>query len=303
MATVSQALRTLVAVERRDSPVYQRSFWLIGPPLAIFVIFFVLPVGALLLLSINEPFQASLRPRANFTLENYAHFFTEPLFTDALVRTYWVSLEVTALSLLIGYPLAYLMARTESPGRSNLLMMLVLTPLQVDVIIRAYGLMVILGDVGLINSSLMKLGWITNPLPLMFNEFGVVVTLLHVGVPIMVISLMGSIRNIDPALEEAARSLGASRLRTFLRITWPLSLPGVLAGSLLVFVIAVSSYTVPRLVGGGKVVTLSTLMYNKIQTSAEWQLGAAVAAVLLITSLIVVYLYQRLTQRSIGGLV
>ncbi|MBM4425035.1 MAG: ABC transporter permease [Chloroflexi bacterium] len=284
-------------------PLRQRSFWLVAPPLLVFVVFFAIPVGTLLLLSFNAPNQATLRPEANFALGNYQHFFDEELFTDALTRTYWISLEVTVLSLVIGYPLSYLMARTQSPRWSNLLMILVLTPLQVDTVIRAYGMVIIFGDVGLVNSALLYWQMISAPIPLMFNDFGVVVTLLHVGVPVMVLSLMGAMQNIDPALEEAARSLGANRFITFLRVTWPLSLPGVLAGSLLVFVTALSSYTVPRIAGGGKVVTLSTLMYNKIQTNAEWQLGAAVGAVLLVTSLIVVYFYQRLTQRSIGGLV
>ena len=284
----------------REWPFRQRSFWLIGPPLATFLFFSVFPVGALLFLSFNRPNQASLRPAADFNLGNYNHFFTEELFTDALVRTYWISLEVTIVSLLIGYPLGYLMARTEDRRQSNFLMILVLTPLQVDTVIRAYGMMIILGDVGLINSALLAARLIPTPLPLMFNEFGVIVTLLHIGVPIMVLSLMGAMQNIDPELEEAARSLGANRLITFLRVTWPLSMPGVLAGSLLVFVIAASSYTVPRIMGGGKVVTLSTLMYNKIQSSAEWQMGATVGVILLMTSLIIVYFYQRSTPHPLG---
>jgi putative spermidine/putrescine transport system permease protein len=272
-------------------------------PLGVFLFFFVLPTGALLALSLNHPSDVTLTVQPQLTLENYCHFFGGSLYVTALVRSFILSIVVVLLALALGYPLAYVMARTRDPRRTNLYLMLVLIPLQVDTIIRAYGLMILLGDVGLINSTLLRWGLIEQATPMMFNSTGVVIALLHTGIPIMVLSLMGVLRDIDPVLEEAARNLGASQWQAFVRGVWPLSLPGVLACSLLVFGLGISAYTVPALLGGGKVVTLSTLMFDQIQHFSRWQFGTAIGVVLLITTLPVVYVYHWAIQRHIGGLV
>jgi putative spermidine/putrescine transport system permease protein len=140
-------------------------------------------------------------------------------------------------------------------------------------------------------------------LPLMYNAFGVVVGLVQLSLPFMVLSLIGIIQGIDPALEEAARSLGASRWRTFFTITFPLTMPGVLAGSLLVFAIAIGSYAVPVLMGGWKVVVMPLHIYQQIAEVANWQFGAAIAGLLFSISLVAVFIYHRYTQKYIGGLV
>jgi putative spermidine/putrescine transport system permease protein len=175
--------------------------------------------------------------------------------------------------------------------------------MQLDLIIRMYGLMVLLGDTGLINDALLRAGIISSPLPLMYNAFGVIVGLVQLSLPFMILSLIGIIQGIDPSLEEAARSLGASRWRTFFTITFPLSMPGVLAGSLLVFAIAIGSYAVPVLMGGWRVVVTPLHIYQQIAESANWQFGAAIAGVLFTISLLAVFVYHRYTQKFIGGLV
>ena len=137
----------------------------------------------------------------------------------------------------------------------------------------------------------------------MYNAFGVVVGLVQLCLPFMILSLIGIIQGIDPSLEEAARSLGASRWRTFFNVTFPLSMPGVLAGSLLVFAIAIGSYAVPVLMGGWRVVVMPMHIYQQISEMGYWQFGAAIACVLFAISLATVFVYHRYTQKHIGGLV
>ena len=182
-------------------------------------------------------------------------------------------------------------------------MILILASMQLDLIIRMYGLMVLMGDDGLINDALLRLGVISQPLPLMYNAFGVVVGLVQLSLPFMVLSLIGIIQGIDPALEEAPRSLGASRWRTFFTITFPLSMPGVLAGSLLVFAIAIGSYAVPVLMGGWKVVVMPLHIYQQIAEVGELAVRRRDRGLLFSISLLAVFVYHRYTQKYIGGLV
>ena len=175
--------------------------------------------------------------------------------------------------------------------------------MQLDPVIRAYGLMVLLGDNGLINGTLIQAGWILAPLPLMYNWFGTIVGLVQNCLPFMVLALIGIIRSINPSVEEAARSLGASRWQTFFRVAFPLTLPGVLSGFLLVFSLSISSYIVPVLMGGWKILVLPLHIYQQILERANFQFGASIALILFIISTLAVTVYHRITQRTIGGLV
>jgi putative spermidine/putrescine transport system permease protein len=220
-----------------------------------------------------------------------------------LIRSITLGITSAVVALIFGYPLAYLVAKERRPGRANLYMILILASMQLDLIIRMYGLMVLMGDAGLINDALLRAGIIAQPLPLMYNTFGVVVGLVQLSLPFMILSLIGIIQGIDPALEEAARSLGAGRWRTFFTITFPLSMPGVLAGSLLVFAIAIGSYAVPALMGNEQVVMMPLHIYQQIAGVANWQFGSAIASLLFSISLLAVFIYHRYTQKYIGGLV
>jgi putative spermidine/putrescine transport system permease protein len=157
--------------------------------------------------------------------------------------------------------------------------------------------MTLLADRGVINTTLAWLGWIEKPLPLMYNEVGVVVGLVHIYVPFMVLTLVGVIGRIDPALEEAARNLGAGRLRAFREVTLPLSLPGILAGSLLVFALAISAYVTPVLLGGGNVLTLPMLIYQQVSASFNLGFAGALGVVLLAVSLVLVIAYNAILGR------
>jgi len=276
-------------------------WWLVLPAAAVFVVFFVIPVASLFGLSFNKSVAGVIAYSSELTFDNFVRIFTRATYYEAILRSIWVSAIVSVVSLLFGYPLAYVIAKTTNPGRNTLLMILVLSAMQLDMVIRMFGLMVLFGDNGLINGFLLYTGLISNPVPLMYNTFGVIVGLVQITLPFMVLSLIGIIKAIHPSLEEAARSLGASRRQAFFSIVLPLSMPGILAGTLLVFALSISSYVVPALMGGWKVIVLPIHIYQQIAEVGRWQFGAAIAVVLFITSIIAVAIYHQAAARTSGG--
>ena len=261
----------------------------------------MLPVASLFAISANKNTPGVVTFTPQLTLDNYVRIFTRDIYYDAILRSAGLGVVVTVLCLALGYPLAYVIAKTTHPGRNAVLMIAVLSSMQIDMVIRLYGLMVLLGDNGLVNATLLSSGLIAKPLPLMYGLFGVIVGLVQVTLPFMVISLIGVIRSIPPSYEEAARSLGAPRWAAFRAVVVPLSMPGILSGSLLVFALSISSYVVPALMGGWKVVTLPIHVYQQIAEAGRWQFGAAIAAVLFVTSLLAVALYQSAAAATAGG--
>jgi putative spermidine/putrescine transport system permease protein len=274
------------------------------PAIVIFLLFFVAPVVTLLAIAFNPSEVGVVTLSWNqLTLETFARFFERPLYWGALVRSIVLSVAAAAIALLLGYPLAYLVAKEQRPGRANLYMILILASMQLDLIIRMYGFMILMGDQGMINDALLRSGVIADPLPLMYNPFGVLVGMVQLALPFMILSLIGVIQGINPSLEEAARSLGAGRWKTFFTITFPMSMPGVLAGSLLVFAIAIGSYAVPVLMGGWRVLLTPLHIYQQVSEVGNWRFGAAIACVLFAVSLAVVFIYHRYTEKYLGGLV
>jgi len=192
------------------------------------------------------------------------------------------------------------MARMRSRLGHALLLMAVVAPMLTGIVVRTFAWMTLLSDRGAINTTLSALGWIEKPLPLMYNELGVVIVLVHIYVPFMVLTLVGVIGRIDLTLEEAARNLGANRMRTFLEVTLPLSIPGILAGSLLVFALAISAYVTPVLLGGGNVLTLPMLIYQQVSASFNLGFAGALGVVLLAVSLVLVLAYNSILGRMSG---
>jgi putative spermidine/putrescine transport system permease protein len=235
------------------------------------------------------------------TLANYLTTLADPFNWKVFGRTMWYGTLTTAITLVLGYPMAYHMARASSRMK-GLLMMLLISPLLVGVIIRSYGWMILLADKGLINTTLLSWGLIAKPMKLMYNPFGVMVGMVHIYLPFMVLSLAGNLQSIHPDLELAGRSLGAGGWRTFWRITWPLSLPGVFTGSLLVWVLAVSAYVIPALLGGYNVITAPMLVVQTVMDKFNWPLGAAQAMVLFLGTAVVVWLYVKVMNRAMRGL-
>jgi len=282
------------------SPAISPVAWAIAPAALLFVLFFVLPFGVMALLSVLSGNPVS-NPNVTFTWRNYLRLVDSDLYIDALIATLRIGIVTTAVALLIGYPLAHLMARMRSRLGHALLLMAVIATMLTGIVVRTFAWMTLLADRGAINTTLTWLGLIEKPLPLMYNEFGVVVGLVHIYVPFMVLTLIGVIGRIDPALEEAARNLGAGRARTFLEVTLPLSLPGILAGSLLVFALSISAYVTPVVLGGSNVLTLPMLIYQQVSASFNLGFAGALGVVLLAVSLMLVVAYNAVLARLGGG--
>jgi putative spermidine/putrescine transport system permease protein len=287
----------MTSASRRPSPIA----WLIAPALLLFLLFFVLPFAVMAVMSFYSSNPIS-NPHAHMTTRHYMRFIADSagIFHDALWETLRIGAVTTVASLLIGYPLAHWMARLRSRLAYALALMAVITPLLTGIVVRTFAWMTILQDKGVINTTLIDLGLIQKPLPLMYNEFGTVVALVHIFVPFMVLTLIGVIGRIDERLEQAARSLGAGRVRAFAEVTLPLSLPGVLAGSLLVFALSISSYVTPTLMGGTRVLTLPMLIAQQLGTSFNPNFAGALGVILLSVSLVIVIAYNRIVARLAG---
>jgi putative spermidine/putrescine transport system permease protein len=270
-----------------------RDILLLLPAGGLLLVFFILPYLNLLLISFFTP-----SPRAPYlrilTLANYDRLVRDAFTWGVVWRTVWLGALTTALCLLLSYPLAYHLARARR-GAKAALMVLVVSPLLVGVLIRTYGWMVLLQDTGLINQALQALG--LRRLPLMYNQTGAIIGLVHVFIPFMVLTVAAAIQGIDPELELAARSLGAGAWRTFWRVTGPLSLHGVLAGTVLVFVLAESSYVIPSLLGGFTVLTVPILVVRTITELFNWPGGSAFAMLFFAITLGVLWLYLRAAAR------
>src|SRR5947207_3658712 len=273
---------------------------LLLPFTALLGVFFAAPLALMVAISLSRQSFGELQ--WTFTLHHYARFFSDAYYIGVLWDTLVLGALVTVIALLLGYPLAYHLARTRSRAQP-LLLVAVLSPLLVGIVIRCYGWMILLADRGLINATLVEGGWLARPLPLMYNRFGVAVALVHVFLPFMVLSLTGVLKRIDPHALEAAMTLGASPRRAFLEVTLPLSLPGILAGSLLVFSLAISSFVVPVLLGGFKVQVLPMIVYEQVLSVFDWPFGAANAFVLLVISIVLIAVYIRVTERALRGIV
>jgi putative spermidine/putrescine transport system permease protein len=266
---------------------------LILPSALLFGLFFFLPIGLMAVMSLLTG-NPVVMPRVAFTARHYARIVEDSYYLEVIWTTIRIGLWTTLIALLIGYPLAHWMARIRSRAGHALLLMAVLAPMLTGIVVRTFAWMTLLSDKGVINQTLISLGLITKPLQLMYNETGIIIGLVHIYVPFMVLTLTGVIGRIDERLEQAAENLGASPLRAFLEVTLPLSLPGILAGSLLVFALAISAYVTPILLGGFQIMTLPILIYQQISANFNIGFAAALGMVLLAISFSLVIAYNRM---------
>lgn len=273
----------------RSAPWISAQALLIAPALGLLVVFFILPYLNLLLISFFTKGAQAPYLRV-LTLANYERLVRDPFTWSVVWHTLWLGALTTVICLVLSYPLAYHLARAPR-GRKGALMVLVISPLLVGVLIRTYGWIILLQDTGLINQLL--LAWGARKLPLMYNQTGALIGLVHVFIPFMVLSIAASVQGIDPELEMEARSLGAGAWRTFWRVTFPLSLHGVVAGTVLVFVLAVSSYVIPSLLGGFTVLTVPILVVRTITELFNWPGGSAFAMLFFVITLSLLWLFLR----------
>jgi putative spermidine/putrescine transport system permease protein len=268
---------------------------LAGPATVYVGIGLLVPLAILLRYSLNQFVPGKFMVDA-LTVENYVKFFTDPYYTTVLWRTVRVALATTAICLLMGFPLAYVLARTRTRHK-NLLIMLVVLPLFVGNAVRAAGWMVAFGNKGLLNASLMGVGAIPVPLEIMFTETAVIVGIAAVNLPFMVLTLQSVIEGIDRSVEEAAFNLGAGPLQMARRVLFPLAMPGILAGTILTFILAMNAYATPVLLGGPRFQMMGPLVYNQFVQQNNWPFGGAVAFVLMIATLILTLAANFLVQQ------
>jgi putative spermidine/putrescine transport system permease protein len=213
-----------------------------------------------------------------------------------LARTLRVAVTCTLVCLVLGFPLAYVLARMQS-SRKNWLVMLVVLPLFVGNAVRAAGWMALFGSKGVVNSLLLGAGLVDAPLEIMFTEVAVTIGIIAVNLPFMVLTLQSVIEGIDRAVEEAAFSLGANPFHMARRVLMPLALPGILAGSILTFILAMNAYATPVLLGGPRFVTMGPLVYNQFVQQNNWPFGASVSFVLMAATIILTATANILVQR------
>jgi putative spermidine/putrescine transport system permease protein len=264
----------------------------------VLLAFFALPMGTILVYSVGRSAPDALYV-PDLTLANYVTLLETPVYVRVMMRTLRLGLIVTLLALVLGYPYAFLMARGR-PRVRTFLLLAVLLPLLVSVVIRTYGWIVVLGLDGPVNALLMTLGVTSGPVKFVFNETGIVIGLLHVFFPFMVLPLSSVLQKLDPQLIEAARTLGAGYPTVFRRVILPLSVPGIAAGSMLVFTLSVAAYVTPALMGGAGINVMATLVAQQILVLVNWPLGAAVAVMLVLITVLVVAAYNRFLETSAG---
>jgi putative spermidine/putrescine transport system permease protein len=255
---------------------------LVGPATAFVTLGLLAPMAILLRYSFNR-FDPRRMMIETFSFDNYVKFFADPYYTGVLWTTLRVAALCTAACLIMGLPLAYVLARTQSRFK-NVMIMLVVLPLFVGNAVRAAGWMTLFGSKGFLNVTLMQLGIITAPLQMMFTEGAVVAGIIAVNLPYMVLTLQSVIEGVNRNVEEAAFSLGAGPVTMFRRVLLPLSLPGILAGTILTFILGMNAYATPVLLGGPKFKMMGPLVYGQFQLN-NWPFGASAAFILMTATL------------------
>lgn len=276
----------------------QTAAWsLLGPGTLWLVVFFLIPLAIMLAFSVRERgLYGGVEP--GVTVKHYLRFF-DPLYLGIFRRTFVLATITTVLCLVLGYPMAYAIARS---GRwKNLLLFLVILPFWTSLLVRTYAMIFLMRDTGLINTWLLDLGLVPRPLTLLYTEGAVVAGLVYGYLPFMILPVYASLEKLDLSLLEAAEVLGARPAARFVRITVPLTLPGIIAGCLLVFVPALGSFLGPDLLGGAKHMMIGNLVQNQFGAARNWPFGSAVSFVLMAVVLIAMLIYLRLQGREALG--
>jgi len=272
--------------------------WLIAPAVLWLCIFFVLPMLIVVAVSF-----ASRTPYGqvvfNLNINNYLRF-AETLYVSIFAQTLVVALVTTFFTIIMGYPLAYVIAQLpkkwQQPG-----LILVMIPFWINFLIRSYAWVIILRSQGVVNTLLIKLGLITQPLQMLYNQESVMLGMVYALLPFMVLPIYVSIEQLDHRLLEAASDLGAAPMTAFRKITLPLTMPGIAAGTILVFISSLGMFVVPDIMGGAKSALVGNLIQNQFLSARDWPFGSALSIVLAVLSLILIILYYRALDAQKGG--
>nr|WP_312608316.1 ABC transporter permease [Agrobacterium pusense] len=266
--------------------------WLLALPLAtFFLLFFAAPL--LLLLGIS--LQADPQMDGAAGLAQYTAFLTDKSNLRVLFDTLMIGVKATLLCLFFGYPLAWLCTRVSARLQAVLIFIVVL-PIVTSVVVRTFAWIVILGRRGIVNDTIMALGLSAQPLRLLFAEPGVVIVLAQVQMPLMVLPLLTTLQRIDPNLEAASSALGAGAWRTFFKVTLPLSLPGIIAGSILTYTACVTAFVTQSLIGGSRLMYMPMMIYQQAMDLQNWPFAAAISVIFMISVLLIVALLVGLAR-------
>ena len=271
-------------------------YWLTAPGVLVMLAFVALPLVLTLSLSFY-PLSPGGDIGAHMTVANYVDIARDDYFHAIFARTFGMAILVTAICIAIGVPEAYVLSRL-SPHWRAVSIVIVLGPLLISVVVRTLGWAVLLGNQGVLNKILLAAGLVHKPVEMMFTFFGVVAALVHVLVPFMVLAVWASLQKLDPAVEQAAESLGAGFPTVLRRIVFPQVIPGVLSGGLIVFALAASAFATPAIIGGRRLKVVATIIYDEFLGSLNWPLGAALAVVLVATILAASLGASRLVERK-----
>jgi spermidine/putrescine transport system permease protein len=263
------------------------------PALLWLGVLFIFPMLLIVLLSFSKRGQYG-QVIYQFTLGNYGRVF-DSLYAGIFFDTLAVAFVTTAMSLLLGYPLAYYISRLERSAQ-QIWLLLVMIPFWINFLVRSYAWVIILRSQGVVNTLLLSLGWIDEPLPLLYNNGSVLLGMVYTLLPFMVLPVYVSLEQMDRRKLEAAYDLGATPLKAFWHVTLPLTHTGVVTGSILVFVSSIGMFVVPDVMGGAKSALIGNVIQNQFLSARDWPFGSALSIVLILLSMLLIYLYFRATR-------
>lgn len=284
--------------------------WALVTPYVWLLLFFLAPFFIILKISLADPVVA-LPPftplldlaatgwaRIQVTLDNYLFLFQDPYYVTIYLSSLKMSAISTLLCLLLGYPMAYFIAR-QDPRRRNLLLLAVILPFWISFLLRVYAWIGLLNTNGVINNILLAIGVIDQPLSLIYNDFAVYLGIVYSYLPFMILPLYANLEKLDPDLEEAAADLGARRWQVFMDVTLPLSFPGIVAGSLLVFIPAIGEFIIPALLGGSDTLMIGRALWDEFFINRDWPVASAVSVVLLMILVLPMMWFQKVQSRQV----
>ncbi len=284
-----------------DSVSEKKTIWqrlapvgLLSPAVLLIVSIFVVSMG---MLFINSAYHfTGFKIERIITFEAWPKFFKDPFYWNILYRTLYLGAVTTFYTVIIGYPTAYAVTRLRNSGLKFFFFILIFSPLLTSVVIRSFGWLILLGDLGFFNYVLMWANIIQEPIKMIYNFLGVTISLTHVLLPFTIFPIISVMTQMDPDLKEASNDLGANRWVTFRKITWPLTLPGLVSGAQITFILASGAYATPTILGGGRVMVLPAQIYESIVV-LNWPIAAVQAMVLLAITLLIVFLFNILIKR------
>ncbi|HEY0122022.1 MAG TPA: ABC transporter permease [Rhizobium sp.] len=280
------------------SPSYEtRVGWLwISPGALLFIGVVFVPLAMTLLLTFYS-WDGVAGIVSGFSLKNWIEVLSDSYYLEVFVRTFWYAFAATTLTLVIGLPEAIIVNRMDARWR-RLCLLVILGPLLVSVVARTLGWTLLFGGTnGVVNQALMGLGLISGPIPFMFTPWGTIIALAHVLMPFMVLSISASLQRLNPQISNAATSLGATPFTVMRRIILPEIMPGILAGSIIVFALAASSFATPAIIGGRRLKVASTAIYDEFTNTLNWPLGAVIAVILLVVLAAIIAGSNRLIEK------